>query len=153
MKMMGFRVFQIMNLESCQFKMKQNNPTVILRYSFHNTYNQDGPPDPHRPQIRLSSKFQNFKDSEFQNVLIYVDPILSKKIHVFWEILIPYSRFPRVVQTDRLDRSVPVSSKRLCSISEILRLPKIINGNVSGLLMICLRYPTVSKEKYYQFWG
>ena len=53
----------------------ENNYTKLLGYSFHNIYNQDGPPDPHGPQIPL---FQSFKDSKFQSVLIYVAPILSK---------------------------------------------------------------------------
>ena len=37
-------------------------------------------------------------------------------------------------------------------ISEILRLPKIINESESGLFVICLRYPSVTKKKYYWFW-
>ena len=35
-------------------------------------------------------------------------------------------------------RSVPVSSNLLFGISEILKLPKIINESESGLFMICL---------------
>ena len=131
--------------------MKQNNSTELLSYSSHNIYNRDGPPDPQRPQIRLFSKFQNFKDSEFQTVLR--SNIIKNSLHVFWQILIPYSSFSRMVWTDRQDRSVPVSSKRLCSISESSRLPQIINGNESGLFMICLKYPSVSKDKYYWFRG
>ena len=97
------------------------------------------------------SKFQRFEVSKCFDICC--SNIIKNSLHVFWQILIPYSSFSSIVWTDRQDRSVPVSSKRLCSISEISRLPKIINGNESGLFMICLKYPSVSKDKYYWFWG
>ena len=60
--------------------------------------------------------------------------------------MIPYSRFSRIVWTDRRDRSIPVSPKLLFSNYENLKLPKIVNDNESGLFLICLRNPSVSKQ-------
>ena len=44
----GFSGSHIMNPRSYYSKMKQNNSTELLVYSFHNIYNENDPPPPHR---------------------------------------------------------------------------------------------------------
>ena len=50
--------------------------------------------------------FQSFRVSKFQ-----WSHITNIPFHVFWQILIPYSRFPKSYQTDLRDFSVPAFSR------------------------------------------
>ena len=46
MTMMGFRCFPEMKANKYWSKMKQNNSTELLGFSFHNIYSKVAPPDP-----------------------------------------------------------------------------------------------------------
>ena len=75
--------------------------------------------------------------------------------HIFWTILLPYSRFSRSIETnlhDLLCPSFPTNSKFW--ISHILIFTTILFFQKrAGVFLDLLRYPGVSKDRWYWFWG
>ena len=90
------------------------------------------------------------------NVLLEdIDPILNVSSHVFWKILISYSRCSRFDLTDRRDLSAPVFS--IISTENVFQNFEISTNDMLlksfRIFLNYVRYLTVSEDKNHWFWG
>ena len=109
------------------------------------------------PSFKISNfKVSRFRGSKLQRLSKSISCFFNRcwshmtniPVHIFWEILIPYSRFSKTCQTDLQDCSAPAFSgiSMFCSSSGSLRFLQIMSclkrfGNNSNTVVISRKRP------------